>query len=217
MKNKFTILGIALFFSFSVSAQEFAKNSVSINTSGPVQAFGFAWGHQLTPKTTLTVFYGQGVPNSIENFDWEPTDADGNPNTASALYGVEFDAEFGTNSSWQGVNLNYRPFDNFDAFRVVFGGGVGSLGGTLVDPDGARYLVRGGGTFSYLGLGYGLKPVKGFQWGVDLGILRTGTFEVNWVPGATGNQTWARGIAITEQANSGHWIPNLQFTIGWGF
>ena len=217
MKNKFTILGIALFFSFSVSAQEFAKNSVSINTSGPIQAFGFAWGHQLTPKTTLTVFYVQGVPNSIENFDWEPTDADGNPNTESALYGVEFDAEFGTNSSWQGVNLNYRPFDNFDAFRVVFGGGVGSLGGTLVDPEGARYLVRGGGTFSYLGLGYGLKPVKGFQWGVDLGILRTGTFEVSWVPGATGNQTWARGIAITEQANSGHWIPNLQLTIGWGF
>ena len=58
MRNRYTIFLIALLFSFGSAAQEFAKNSVSINTSGPVQAFGFAWGHQLTPKTTLTVFYG---------------------------------------------------------------------------------------------------------------------------------------------------------------
>jgi len=51
-------------FGLSAVAQDYVENSFGITTSGPAQAFGLQWNHQITEKTTLSVQYGQPVEQS---------------------------------------------------------------------------------------------------------------------------------------------------------
>ena len=59
MKKLFIICSISA--GTALTAQDYAKNSFGLNTSGPFPAAGLQWNHQLSEKTTLTAFYGQAV------------------------------------------------------------------------------------------------------------------------------------------------------------
>ena len=69
MKKLFVFIS-ATFFGTSLIAQDYAKNSFGLNTSGPFPAAGLQWNHQLSEKTTLTAFYGQAVES-----DWTTDEA----------------------------------------------------------------------------------------------------------------------------------------------
>jgi hypothetical protein len=78
--------------------------------------------------------------------------------------------------------------------------------------DGHRYFINGHGPFQSMGVGYGLKPVKGFQWGVDVGLLR--------VPGFTTQTDGDNAAAVMDLTIVNHelpFFPNAQITVAWGF
>ena len=209
MKKLFIICSIS-FIGTALTAQDYAKNSFGLNTSGPFPAAGLQWNHQLSEKTTLTAFYGQAV-----EADWTTDDAYYPANDpADAIQG--YTGTTFQSSSWTGFLLNYRPLENFDAFRVAGGMGVGRLGGTLEGiDDGHEYFINGHGPFAYMGVGYGLKPVKGFQWGVDIGWLRAPGFTVE-----TDGIDAAAAAARMELVKRNHelsFFPNAQITVAWGF
>ena len=63
-----------------------------------------------------------------------------------------------------------------------------------------------------MGIGYGLKPVKGFQWGIDVGLLR--------VPGFTTQTDGDNAAAVMDLTIVNHelpFFPNAQITVAWGF
>ena len=202
MKKLHIILLFVGGFSLSAIAQDYAQNSFGIYTSGPAQAFGLQWNHQITEKTTFSAHYGQPVEQSWDaDAPYFPTD----DNSGQGYTGTTFQG------SWTGVVLNHRPFENFDAFRVYVGAGVVRLGGNLEGlDDGHRYFINGHGPFQSMGVGYGLKPVKGFQWGVDVGLLR--------VPGFTTQTDGDNAAAVMDLTIVNHvlpFFPNAQITVAW--
>lgn len=187
-------------FSFWKKDRAYAENAFSINTAGPIPSVGFQFDRQLTKKTTLSVFYGEAIP--VDDIDFEGDD------------GATYSGTFADESSWSGMIISYRPIEALQAFRVSAGLGVGSLNGFLDDSDGNSYHWVDGGTFTFTGIGYGLRPVKGLRLGVDIGVIKTGGGVVysNWQ--ATGAA--ARTLEL-QRLFAGGWYPNLQFTAGWGF
>ncbi len=194
-------------FGLSAVAQDYVENSFGITTSGPAQAFGLQWNHQITEKTTLSVQYGQPVEQS---HDTETPYFPNDDNTGQGYTGTTFQG------SWTGVLLHHRPFDSFDAIRVCAGMGVARLGGNLTGiNDGNRYFINGHGPYGYMGIGYGLKPVKGLQWGVDVGLLRMPGFtaQTDGVDAAAAQASYD----LTTRNHELPFFPNAQITIAWGF
>jgi len=187
--------------------REYAKNSFSINTSGPIPGGGFSFNHQLNRQTTISAFYGES-----EGFDIEQSDpiSFGEGDNETSYYGT-----LANNSSWCGLQLNYRPFEKLEGLRVAFGAGVGKLQGALTDSLGAEYRIRASGPFTYMGIGYGLRPVKGLQLGIDIGWLTAPTFEVS--SDGSHDQTDRFRHGLESDMNEFTLIPNLQLSIGWGF
>jgi|GEM_PF-510261 len=187
-------------FSFWKKDRAYAENAFSINTAGPIPSVGFQFDRQITKKTTLSVFYGEADP--IDDIDWEGDD------------GATYSGTFADESSWSGMIISYRPIEALQAFRVSAGLGVGSLNGFLDDSDGNSYHWADGGTFTFTGIGYGLRPVKGLRVGVDIGIIKTkgGIVSTNGLTMDAG----ARAFEL-QRDFAGGWYPNLQFTAGWGF
>ena len=99
--------------------REYAKNSFSINTSGPIPGGGFSFNHQLNRQTTISAFYGES-----EGVDIDPSDAItfGEGDNETFYHGT-----LANNSNWCGLQLNYRPFEKLEGLRVAFGAGVGKL------------------------------------------------------------------------------------------
>ena len=57
-----------------------------------------------------------------------------------------------------------------------------------------------------------LKPVKGLQWGIDVGLLR--------VPGFTTQTDGDNAVAVMDLTIVNHvlpFFPNAQITVAWGF
>lgn len=149
MKRKllFTLAIVSL--SMGLSAQEYAKNSFGIHTAGPIQSFGLQWNHQFSASTGFTAFYGAAVEQSYDAVDPYTFEGSSQGYTGTGL----------ESSSWTGFLLNHRPFDDFQGFRVVGGGGVGRLGGSFTGiNDGYNYFLNGHGPFAYMGIGLGSKP-----------------------------------------------------------
>ena len=194
-------------FAFWKKDREYAKNSFAINTSGPIPGFGFSFNHQLNKQTTISAFYGES-----EGFEIEQSDpvSFGEGNTESSYYGTIMN-----NSNWCGLQINYRPFENLEGLRLGFGAGVGKLQGALTDSLGGKYRVRASGPFTYMVIGYGLRPVKGLQLGIDIGWLTAPTFEVS--TDGSHNETGKFRHGLESEINDFTYIPNLQLTIGWGF
>ena len=186
-------------FAFWKADREYAENAFSINTAGPIPSVGFQFDRQLSKKATVSVFYGEANPVDGIEID---------------VNNVTYTGEFAAESSWSGVILSYRPIETLQAFRVSGGIGVGSLNGFLDDPEGNSYHWHDGGAFTFTGIGYGNRPVKGLRLGVDIGVIQTG-----------GGSVSSNGLTLESGARTfdlqsdfaGGWYPNLQFTAGWGF
>ena len=186
-------------FSFWKKDRAYAENAFSINTAGPIPSVGFQFDRQLSKKTTLSVFYGEANP--VEGIDLE-------------FNNVSYSGTFAEESSWSGMIISYRPIEALQAFRVTAGIGVGSLNGFLDDADGNSYHWNDGGAFTFTGIGYGLRPVKGLRLGADIGVIKTGGGIIS-----TNAQTMdsaSRALTLRSEF-AGGWYPNLQFTAGWGF
>ena len=205
--KKIALFTASIFFACtSLSAQEYAKNSFGINTSGPFPAGGLQWNHQLTEKTTFTAVYGQA-----QEQEWDAENPYTFDGSSQEYSGTTFQA-----SSWTGFLLNYRPFDNFQGFRVACGMGVGRLGGTIEGlTDNNTYFINGHGPYGYMGIGYGLKPVKGLQWGIDIGWLRAPGFTVE--SDGTDASTSMYSMELVRQNHLFPYFPNAQITLAWGF
>lgn len=186
-------------FAFWKKDRAYAENAFSVNTAGPIPSVGFQFDHQLSKKTTVSVFYGEAMP--VEDIEFDENN-------------VSYTGSFAVESSWSGINIAYRPIENIQAFRVNAGIGVGSLYGFLDDSDGNSYHWHDGGTFTFTGIGYGLRPVKGLRLGVDIGVIKTAGGVVY-----TNSQTADSAERAFNLQNdfSGGWYPNLQLTAGWGF
>ena len=118
-------------------------------------------------------------------------------------------------SSWVGCFLNHRPLANADWFRLVAGIGIGNIKNELEDESGNHYRADyTENPVGYLGLGFGARPVKGFDIGLDIGWLQTA--------GPVVSQTAGDANADAVEDISGHFLfgsvlPNVQVTASWGF
>ena len=129
-------------------------------------------------------------------------------------------------SSWMGLFWRHRPFDNQN-----LGFNVGLASGQIENNFTADGFHEGE-TVSYsvnytenpvvyFGLNYGLKPVKGFQFGVDLGVLSTGGADIQYTGEAEELAEHGDEIAdaMTEIKNKFAWsmLPNIQIGVSYGF
>ncbi len=129
-------------------------------------------------------------------------------------------------SSWMGLFWRHRPFDNQN-----LGFNLGLASGQIENNFTADGF-HAGETVSYsvnytenpvvyFGLNYGLKPVKGFQFGVDLGVLSTGGADIQYTGEAEELAEHGDEIAdaMTEIKDKFAWsmLPNLQIGVSYGF
>ena len=131
------------------------------------------------------------------------------------------DYELVSESSWVGFFINHRPLENAKWFRLVAGLGVGSIENDLerIDSRGIATNERYEANYKenpvgYLGVGFGLKPRKGFVWGVDIGWLQTAGPEIR---GLTNDATVDGEEAIRASYLFGAPLLNLQVSLGYGF
>ena len=74
-------------------------------------------------------------------------------------------------------------------------------------------LVYSENPVGYLGLGFGTEAKKGFLWGFDIGVLQTGGATVVKTGGMGADQT----AEIKDSWMFGTILPNVEFSLGWGF
>ena len=129
-------------------------------------------------------------------------------------------------SSWMGLFWRHRPFDNQN-----LGVNVGLASGQIENnftadgfhPDeSVSYSVNyTENPVVYFGLNYGLKPVKGFQFGVDLGVLSTGGADIQYTGEAEELAEHGDDIAdaMAEIKDNFAWtmLPNIQVGVAYGF
>ena len=136
------------------------------------------------------------------------------PITMSAtIEDTEYDVTGDT--KWAGVFWNHRPIKKADWFRFVSGVGVGRINIDIEDTTSnakysADYMEN---PVLYTGVGFGNKPVKGFLYGFDLGVLATGGTTVTPVD----NGTEAQANEIAGNWRFGSALPNFQMTVGYGW
>ena len=136
------------------------------------------------------------------------------------------DVSVAGSSSWLGVFWRHRPFANQN---IGFNLGVAS--GQIENNLTARGFHTGETvTFNvkysenpvmYLGANFGSKPVKGFQFGLDLGVLSTGgaVIQNNY----EADEFISHGDAIANQmaeiSDKLAWslLPNIQLGVSYGF
>ena len=177
---------------------DFAQYSVSTSVSPFGGTLGF--GYNSSAKTSWQFALG-GMPSAVA------------PEMKVDISGTEYTVN--GNSSWVGCFLNHRPIETAKWFRLVAGLGIGSIENEVKDGAGNSFqLDYNDNPVGYLGLGFGLEPVKGFVFGFDLGILSTAG------PMASQTEVKADGKAleaIKDHFFFGNVLPNAQLTLGWGF
>ena len=204
MRSIFVSIALLCFF----TTQSFAEET----TSKPEAEYAFLLGGSAFGPS------GSFVYNSSKKTSWAFS-LGGTPDLDIELEIEDESYEVTSESSWLGVFVNHRPFEKASWLRLVAGLGVGRIdnfiqrksGGFLEDQYEAVYKES---PFGYLGLGFGMKPVKGFIWGVDIGWLQTSGPEVR---GLTNDATEGRIDAIKHSFWFGSALPNVQFSVGYGF
>ena len=178
-------------------SSDFARYNVNLAGSlfGPSANFGYN-----VSKKTMFVF-AMGMFSG---------DAPIKPEIGGTEYSMNGSA------SWMGFFVNHRPVKTAPWFRLVAGLGIGNIDNELDDGDGNTYsVVYSENPVGYLGIGFGTEAKKGFLWGFDIGVLQTG--------GATVIQTQTDGTSLDQTAEIkdswmfGTLLPNVQFSLGWGF
>ena len=204
-KNLFKIMSLFLAialsnFSFSqdekATESEFADYAVGITGSPFGGAIGFThnWNAKTSFQAALGGFSGTAPIN--------PT-----------IDGVKYDVDNST--SWMGMFINHRPFEDKDWFRLGTGIGVGTIKNTL-SSDGSTDTYQAnyeGNIVGYVGVGFGGRPKKGLVYSLDLGLLSTSGANVTPLNGGT-TETAAK---IADDSFFGALLPNIQLGISWGF
>ncbi|HCH66339.1 MAG: hypothetical protein CL927_07915 [Deltaproteobacteria bacterium] len=162
--------------------------------------FGGSVNFSYTPKkkTSWNVAIGRGP-------DWISSTA--------TIDNVEYDLK--AKSAWGAVLWNHRPVKDADWFRVAAGLAIGRIDGTIEETGGdnkyaAAYVEQ---PALYTGVGFGNKPVKGFVYGFDIGVLTTGGPSIVQTDGTGADQS----DALADDWRFGSVLPNFQLTVGWGF
>ena len=158
---------------------------------------------------TLNFAYNQNKKNS-----WNFTLGSGFPITQTANIN-DNEYEVTGETKWAGVFWNHRPVKKADWFRFVSGVGVGRINIDIehADSDSKYSADYTENPVLYTGLGFGNKPVKGFLYGFDLGVLATGgTYIV-----AEENGSQDQIDDLSDDWRFGSVLPNVQLTIGYGW
>ena len=165
--------------------------------------FGFSgtFAHHSSEKTSWLFSFG-GVP-----------DLDFILDTVGEKYRVT------SQSSWAGVFINHRPFETASWLRLVAGLGVGRIENSLtreVDGVGADQYEANyrSNPVMYFGAGFGLKPVKGFVWALDIGWLQTAGPEITKTSDDLESD---RSFELRTSSFLGAVLPNVQLSLGYGF
>ena len=190
-------------FSLGCQAQDDdAKDMASYGVSVGISPFGPSLGfsHNLSEKTTVQV--GIGAFSGDNPVDQE-------------IGGATFSGTGET--SWMGIFVNHRPFEDYDWIRFNVGIGIGGIESTLTDVNNANhsYAIRyDDNPVGYVGIGFGSRPVKGVTVGFDIGGLHTSGADIT----STGTETDAAVMdEIPNTVGSGRVLPNLQLSVGYGF
>ena len=154
-------------------------------------------GWHTTASTTFFATFG-GAPEGEAPFK---IDVDG----------TEYTQKGG--SSWMGIFMNHRPFDDSQWFRFSTGIGIGGIYGELSDGNGNKYDVEyKENPVGYMGVGFGNGTSEGITFGFDLGALYGSGPEITV---AEGNGNDLEGIE--DSSWFGNVLPNLQFSVGYNF
>ena len=212
------VLAIALAFaSLSAFAQDATPEFADYSAGLAISPFG--------PSINLT--YNVDDKNSISaGFGFSPE-----VSAPEALL-PEFDTFGGFSatgtSSWMGIFWRHRPLENQN-FGVNLGMAAGQIQNTLTagvpfhegeDPHtfSVNYTEN---PVMYMGLSYGLKPVKGFQVGVDIGMLSTGGASVEYTGHAEEMEEHEEEIEAQMEDISDNFawtmLPNIQIGVAYGF
>ena len=194
---------IAASFSVDCQAQEDdAKETATYGVSVGISPFGPSLGfsHNLSEKTTVQV--GIGAFSGDNPADQE-------------IGGATFSGTGET--SWMGIFLNHRPFEDYDWIRFNVGIGIGGIEGTLTDVNDPNhtYDVRyGDNPVGYVGIGFGSRPVEGVTVGFDIGGLHTSGAVITSTGSTTNDDVMDE---IPNTFGYGRVLPNLQLSVGYGF
>jgi len=189
------ILSVVLFKVNYAQEKEFAEYGIS----GALSPFGISlsMSYNKSKKTSLIVSLG-GLPES-------------NSLITPKINNIN-EYEMSSKSSWMGVFVNHRPFNELEWIRVNFGIAIGAIENTLVEPPGGgEYIVLYDNPPSgYLGLGLGQQVKKGLVFGVDFGLL--------YGPGPTISGPDDNKIeSISNSPLAAKVLPNIQFSLGFNF
>ncbi len=122
-----------------------------------------------------------------------------------------------------GVFWRHRPFENQN-IGFNLGMASGQIENNLEDDadDHLTYSVNyTENPVMYLGVNYGSKPVKGLQFGIELGVLSTGGATVQYSGHEEEMEFHEEEIeaAIDDIKSKFAWsmLPNLQLSVSYGF
>lgn len=193
----------------AILAQKTEKEFASYGAGIGISPFGFGLNltHNFNSKTSLNLGIG-GAPETDVPDGFIPDD--------NALGDVEM---WRSTSSWMGMFLTHRPFDNANWFCVNFGLGIGSIENDLEihSDDGTHEEYSADyneNPVGYLGFAARTGNVKGIQFGFELGALYTSGGEVMPVHGTSDNHERMEAI---EDNLVPSLLPNIQLTISYGF
>lgn len=194
---------VAFAFNSQIQAQEKAtKETASYGISLGISPFGPSLGlsHNLSEKTTVQV--GIGAFSGDNPVDQE-------------IGGATFAGTGET--SWMGIFVNHRPFEDYNWLRFNVGIGIGGIESTLTDVNNANhsYAIRyDDNPVGYVGIGFGSRPVEGITVGFDIGGLFTSGADIT----ATGTETDTAVMdEIPNTFGYGRVLPNFQLSVGYGF
>jgi hypothetical protein len=224
MRKLFSILAATAMFVATSSiaqaqddgAKDFAEYSagVSISPFGP----GLNLTYNIDAKNSISAGFGFLPEGDVpEAFLPEFTTAGGFAVTGTA--------------SWLGVFWRHRPFTNQN-IGFNLGLASGQIENNLTannpmhegeeNPEFASYSVNySENPVMYFGVNYGSKPVKGFQFGVDLGVLSTGGANIQYTgdPDEGAEHPLDRVDEINDIRDNLAWsmLPNVQLSVSYGF
>ena len=121
-------------------------------------------------------------------------------------------------TQWVGFFISHRPISGSEWFRLVAGLGIGTIENKLKDDAGNEYRVDyKENPVGYVGVGFGAEVKKGFMWGVDIGLLHTGGPQYPIKIASADGDTSNASEDIVNHWMFGSVLPNVQFTLGYGF